>query len=98
MRFRSLGKFAIVGVLLGVLLGAAGASIVVQAHANLVRSEPAADEILGLAPEELRLWFSEAVDVQFSQIQLYDKLSQQINGSPLSVHGDPGDDTLLVAP
>src|SRR5438874_76026 len=43
---------------------------IVSAHANLIRSEPAANAILDKAPGQVRLWFSETPEPSFSQVQL----------------------------
>src|SRR5260221_9537951 len=67
----------------------------VSAHANLVRSEPAANAVLDTPPTQLKLWFSEVPEPGFSPIQILDR-----NGTPIdgvgTVHADPGDATVLV--
>src|SRR5829696_7753071 len=52
------------------------------AHANLVRSEPAAGALLDVAPKELVLEFSEELDPGFSRVQLYNSKNQVINVGP----------------
>lgn len=42
------------------------------AHANLLRSNPAANASLEQAPSEIRLWFSEALEGSFSRFTLRD--------------------------
>jgi copper transport protein len=54
----------------------------VAAHANLVRSEPAAGAVLQTAPKELVLEFSEELDPTFSRVQLVDSESQIVNAGP----------------
>jgi copper transport protein len=53
-----------------------------EAHANLVRSEPAAGALLDAAPKELVLEFSEELDPGFSRVQLYNSKNQVINAGP----------------
>ncbi|MFN8373435.1 MAG: copper resistance protein CopC [Anaerolineae bacterium] len=43
-----------------------------SAHANLARSEPAANTVLAEAPAEIRLWFTEPLEPNFSRIRLQD--------------------------
>src|SRR3990172_4607357 len=63
------------------------------AHATLVRSAAAANAILGSAPGEVRLWFSEAPEPRFSAVQLFDRTGQPVGGiGPL--RADPSDPTL----
>ena len=72
----------------------------VAAHANLVRSEPPANAILAESPSVIKLWFSEAPEVNFSQVLLYDRTGQQVQGVG-SVTADSTDNKLLsvsVAP
>jgi copper transport protein len=54
----------------------------VEAHANLVRSEPQAGALLDTAPKELVLEFSEELDPGFSRIQLYNSKNQVVNAGP----------------
>src|SRR5215813_7817190 len=68
----------------------------VAAHANLVRSIPPANAVLLTSPSQILLWFSEAPEPNFSQIQIFDRAGQVVKGvGPVS--GDPGDDKLLRA-
>jgi len=53
-----------------------------EAHAQLVRSEPAAGALLNVAPKELRLEFSEDLDPSFSRVQLFNSKNQIINAGP----------------
>jgi copper transport protein len=54
----------------------------VDAHANLVKSEPPAGALLQTAPKELVLEFSEALDPSFSRVQLYNSKNQIVNPGP----------------
>src|SRR5215213_2348434 len=65
----------------------------VSAHANLVRSTPAAGALLDAAPKELVLEFSEELDAGFSRVQLYNSTNQLINPGPGVV--DPSTPTIM---
>src|SRR5215212_5365883 len=65
----------------------------VSAHANLVRSVPAAGALLEAAPKELVLEFSEELDAGFSRVQLYNSKNQVINPGPGVV--DPSAPTIM---
>lgn len=45
----------------------------VYAHANLLRSEPAANSANPVAPTRVRLWFSEEIEPSFTEISVLDK-------------------------
>ena len=53
-----------------------------EAHATLVRSEPAAGALLTAAPKELVLEFSERLDPSFSAVRLLDSKNQAVNAGP----------------
>lgn len=82
-----------ISFLLIILLLAVSVSIA-SAHANLVRSEPAANAILDKAPAQVRLWFSETPEPRFSQVQLFNRAGTQIDGVGL-LRVDPSDAKLL---
>jgi methionine-rich copper-binding protein CopC len=44
----------------------------VAAHAEFVRSDPVPGAVLSTSPSEVRLWFSEPLEAQFSYIRLVD--------------------------
>ncbi|MEQ8671827.1 MAG: copper resistance protein CopC [Aggregatilineales bacterium] len=56
-----------------------------QAHANLLEAQPTANTVLQSAPQEIRLTFSEALEAQFSQIDLYNAAGDQLETSPAVV-------------
>jgi len=53
-----------------------------EAHATLVRSEPAAGALLTAAPKELVLEFSERLDPSFSAVRLLNSNNQVVNVGP----------------
>src|SRR3954452_2310937 len=65
----------------------------VAAHANLLRSEPAAGALLDRSPPSLTLEFSEELDPAFSQAQLFDRQNQLVEPGPGAV--DPATPRVL---
>src|SRR5262245_41992776 len=63
------------------------------AHSRLTKSDPAAREVVGHAPKELKLWFNEAVEPAFAKISIVPAEGPQI---PLASRGDSSDKKLLV--
>jgi methionine-rich copper-binding protein CopC len=60
-----------------------------SAHANLVRSEPAANSAQTVAPAVVRLWFSEAVEPSFSSVHVVDKSGTAVDkGDSRGMDGD----------
>ena len=56
------------------------------AHARLVRSSPAANDSLPVAPTSLSLWFSEKPELRFTSIQLLDSAGASLAlGQPASI-------------
>jgi copper transport protein len=85
-RFLLAVGFAICGAILITTIG--------QAHANLLRSDPADGSILEESPKEISMWFDEPISTRFSSAQLFDADSQRIEIPGLRT--DPSDPTLLV--
>lgn len=50
----------------------------VRRHTRLVRSEPAKDSVVRVAPTELRLWFSETLDLAVTRVTLSDGNRQPV--------------------
>ena len=74
---------AIVSILLAIPLGA----VLVEAHAKLARSEPAAASTLRSAPGEVRLWFTENLEAAFSSAHLLDGERRRVDGAEGKVDG-----------
>ena len=67
---------------------------VAEAHANLVRSEPAIGAVLREAPRRMQLWFSEEPELRFSEVALFDATRQRLTDAPAEVA--PGDPLSLI--
>lgn len=66
----------------------------VRAHANLIRSAPPAGTQVPETPEEIRLFFTEPLESQFSRIELRNALGKIVDLP--SAQLDPDDDKQLV--
>jgi len=74
---------ALVSILLTIPLAAA----LVEAHAKLARSEPAAASTLRTAPGEVRLWFTENLEATFSGAHMLDGERRRVDGAEGKVDG-----------
>jgi methionine-rich copper-binding protein CopC len=78
----------------GVLLGlAAGGQAL--AHAKLVSATPAEGETAA-PPSELKLKFSEPIEIKLAQVRVTGSNSQAVKTGALAL--DPGDKTILIVP
>lgn len=76
-----------------ILLAFPGSSF---AHAVLVRSDPAQGAVLRVPPGQVRLWFSEVVEPQFSTAQVVTPSNQQAGSQQVSVSGVSGSTSEIV--
>jgi copper resistance protein C len=81
--------FACFVVFFGFALGVSGA----LAHSRLVKSDPAARAVLDAAPNEMKLWFNEAVEPAFAKIWIVPAQGPQIS---LTSRGDSSDRKLVI--
>jgi methionine-rich copper-binding protein CopC len=66
------------------------------AHANLVSATPAAKAMAMPPPTELRLKFSEGIELKFSKVKLTGPDKKVIETGPVRLA--PGDNTTLIIP
>ena len=71
------------------LAGAAGGATPVAAHANLVKSNPAADARLVKAPTEIRIAFSEPPSPKGSEIRVLDEQGARWDLGAVTASGEP---------
>jgi copper transport protein len=71
------------------VLAAIGAPARVAAHAYLERSEPEANSVTPEAPAEVRLWFTEPLERDFSRAELFDANGDQVPTEGSFVDADP---------
>ncbi len=82
---------------ISILIGMIGAALWVaasaQAHANLYHSNPVANAVLEESPTEIRLWFTEELEADFSSFSLRDREGVVIQTPPSQL--DPTDSRQL---
>lgn len=78
---------------IALLLGAAGAA---SAHAHLKTAVPAADSTVAAPPSELRLGFTEGVNLGFTGVSVMGPAGAPVSTGAASLA--PGDDKVLVVP
>ncbi len=66
-------------------LGAAKAPSA-EAHAWLVRSRPASGEVVQAGPPEVLLWFSEDIEIQFSDVTVVNSSGQRVDNNDFHIH------------
>jgi copper transport protein len=71
-----------------------GLVVPTSAHANLVRSEPATNARLTMPPDEIRLYFTEPIEAQFSRITIWNSQGAVLDMPASQV--DPDDEKQLV--
>lgn len=67
-----------------------------RAHATLLRTRPAADEVLATPPTQIQFWFSERLELQFHAVRITDDKNGIVPTKDLRV--DKADPTLLIVP
>ena len=73
-----------------------GSSLPAQAHADLVKTLPAQEDAITAPPEELRLTFTEGVELAFSDVSVTGSDGAEIEIGDLSL--DPEDNKTLIVP
>lgn len=68
----------------GLALGANTPSA--QAHAWLVKSKPSSGEVVQSGPVEVLLWFSEDIEIQFSQVEVVNSSGQRVDNNDFHTH------------
>ena len=64
---------------------------VASAHAILLRSNPAADSVLSIAPQQVHMWFSEALNPAFSTAVVINAQNKRVDNR--DAHVSPNDST-----
>ena len=59
-----------------------------EAHSVLVRSDPAPGSVLSVAPGQVSLWFSEALNPAFSTVVIVNARSQRVNNTDAQIPPD----------
>jgi methionine-rich copper-binding protein CopC len=77
-------------------LAAAGTATPTSAHTKLVSATPAADSMATAAPTELRLKFSERLELKFTGASVVGPTNDPVPTGPAAL--DPNDEKLLIVP
>jgi methionine-rich copper-binding protein CopC len=94
MTFNIVRTFAAIAV--GASISMLAPATAAFAHAHLLSSQPADKEMAMPAPTELKLTFSEGLEVQLCKVQLVGPDKKELKTGPLRL--DPKDDKLLIVP
>ncbi len=88
---------ALIAVAVGLALRAPAPGA--HAHAFLARSEPAAGAVLSQSPVEVQLWFTEDIEIAFSDAQVIDGSGQRYDSpNGFHVHYDLTNPGILMQP
>lgn len=77
------------------LVGLAVVAPAASAHAELESTEPAADSVVAASPAQVRLTFSESVDVAAGGVQVFDSAGRRVDAGKEASH-PPGDRSAVV--
>jgi methionine-rich copper-binding protein CopC len=78
------------------LLFSLGLATPAFAHANLISAAPAANSMAMPPPTELRLKFSEGIEIKFTKVKVTGPNKKAIEAGPAKL--DPADNTVLIVP
>ena len=67
-------------------------------HLELLRSEPAVNETLTASPTQVKLWFSESIELKGTSIRLTDARNEAVKLGKLSVDTAPLAPAIVVLP
>ncbi len=95
-KLQGLMRFQTFVVAMLLLVGALLFSTPASAHPELVKSDPAADALLGAPPQEINLWYSERVDTGAGSPAV-EIIDEQGNRSTADANVDPNDPYHVIA-
>jgi methionine-rich copper-binding protein CopC len=76
------------------ILCLAGGVATADAHAHLQRASPAVDGVVSASPDEVRMWFTQACEPQFSRAELRSSADAVVATGKV----DPADPKQMVIP
>ncbi len=82
--------------LVGVAFGARSSSA--YAHAQYIRSTPEQNSVVAQAPFEVLVWFTEAVELQFSEMQVLDAKGTRVDNNDFHPYGDTSNPGITIQP
>src|SRR5712692_10769117 len=69
-----------------------------EAHAILLRSDPAKDAVLSVAPDQVRMWFSEAINPAASTAAVVNAANQRVDRRDAFVSPDDATEMVVSLP
>ena len=95
------GMMRLAGLLLailvvGVAFGARSSNA--YAHSLYIRSQPEQNAVLAQPPFEVLVWFTEAVELQFSEMQVLDAKGTRVDNNDFHHHGDTANPGITLQP
>jgi copper transport protein len=85
-----------VASLLAVLSLVFATTYIADAHASLIKADPAPNSLVSTAPRQLTLWFDEPLDLSFTTVQVLDSSRARFDAGVISTA--PGDPKQLRVP
>ncbi len=83
-------------LLVGVAFGARSSSA--YAHAQYIRSIPEQNSVIAQAPPEVQIFFTESLEIRFSEIQVVDSTGARKDNNDTHVHTDPTNPGVTIQP
>jgi len=69
-----------------------------HAHAQYIRSQPEQNSAIAQSPIEVLIWFTESVEIQFSEIQVVDATGARQDNNDTHLHYDPTNPGVTLKP
>ena len=83
-------------LVVGVTFGARSSNA--YAHSQYIRSQPEQNSVVAQAPFEVLVWFTEAVELQFSEMQVLDAKGTRVDNNDFHHHGDTANPGITLQP
>ncbi len=88
--------FLVITACIGLALGAPASSA--SAHAQYVRSQPAENTVVAQMPIEVLIWFTEAIEIQYSEMQVVNASGTRVDNADTHLHFDPTNPGITIQP
>src|SRR3954465_15932635 len=88
----------VVAIVIGVALAGGWAAPTADAHAALVRSDPAAGASLETPPTEIRIWFAEPLEASYTGAELLDTEGAPVRGTTVTIAPDDDQELVITPP
>src|SRR3954452_13791254 len=88
----------VIAIVIGLALAGGWVISTANAHAALVRSDPAAGVSLDRPPTEIRIWFAEPLEASYTGAQLLDVTGAPVPGTTVAIASDDNQALVLTPP